>query len=393
MEEMKKLLDLDAVELNKLDFPVAVMKVQANLFEALEGIRNKKQGFGLNVPSVSAMKKAFDYIAERTIEIFKQNIIMNTKITEMEKHGRGFAELAEKISGLTLDKPDRRSLSGPAEKQVQEEFPVIITMVDKQQEVESVKDEVKRIWDDKPETPRPSDVVMTKAKQMIIKMRNSREALEVKETLMKSDELKEKIRINTPTKRRARVMILSVEPEISEERVAEEIAGVLEERCLDWTGGPLLRQKLKDLDLPEQSRKSIEDLCKDKKPDFKIVRKISTKLGKINWVLDVDVDTKEWLLSRKRICFNFTRYRIVEYVNIIRCFRCQAYGHMSGNCSSEQKCPICSGDHRLSECKSVEERCANCYFAASGDPCDHRADSSSCPVFQEYRNSVLPKRL
>lgn len=140
------------------------------------------------------------------------------------------------------------------------------------------------------------------------------------------------------------------------------------------------------------SKSVLEGILKYRKPEVRIVKKNVTKQGKVNWIVDVDRASKLVLLDRKRLCLEFERYRIVEYVNIVRCFRCQAFGHYANDCSGVLHCPKCSGEHELKQCKSDSVRCCNCYFENSDGDCGHRADSSSCPVFIAYRGTKLSNR-
>ncbi|XP_046405044.1 uncharacterized protein LOC124170365 [Ischnura elegans] len=61
----------------------------------------------------------------------------------------------------------------------------------------------------------------------------------------------------------------------------------------------------------------------------------------------------------------------------IRCFRCQRYGHTSGNCKGEELCGRCSLKKHEGDC-SEKEKCVNCHR-------DHPAWSASCPIFAEEK--------
>lgn len=115
-------------------------------------------------------------------------------------------------------------------------------------------------------------------------------------------------------------------------------------------------------------------------------------MGKHNWLVDVDTESKRAPLGGKRVCIYFERYRIVEFVSIMPCLRCQKFCHFVNNCERELHCPKCAEEHVLKDCKSVKLSCSNCYFEDARADCEHRADSTSCPVFLTYRESLLPKR-
>ena len=49
-------------------------------------------------------------------------------------------------------------------------------------------------------------------------------------------------------------------------------------------------------------------------------------------------------------------------IQIIRCFKCQKFGHISTKYQSGEKCGHCSEDHLFRDCpnKNQESKCANC---------------------------------
>lgn len=115
-------------------------------------------------------------------------------------------------------------------------------------------------------------------------------------------------------------------------------------------------------------------------------------MGKTNWVIDVDEASRKILLNRKSVCIEFERYRIVDYVQINRCYKCQAFGHMSFSCKGVQHCSKCAGDHRVDACTSDFEKCYNCLEAGHTDTAEHRADSPGCPVYRGLKNDVIANR-
>lgn len=45
----------------------------------------------------------------------------------------------------------------------------------------------------------------------------------------------------------------------------------------------------------------------------------------------------------------------------LRCYKCQLYGHVAAVCRGKQRCPRCSGDHRVEECGgNCDFKCCNC---------------------------------
>ena len=69
----------------------------------------------------------------------------------------------------------------------------------------------------------------------------------------------------------------------------------------------------------------------------------------------------------------------------LRCYRCQKYGHTAKNCSSKEKCPICSKDHSYKDCPIKDSHregnkavCSNCNGA-------HPASFQGCGKYKEAK--------
>ena len=59
----------------------------------------------------------------------------------------------------------------------------------------------------------------------------------------------------------------------------------------------------------------------------------------------------------------YVSYPVRAFVpNPLRCFRCQAYGHIAAVCRREiPRCEKCAGGHKTKKCVvSVEKLCVNC---------------------------------
>lgn len=127
--------------------------------------------------------------------------------------------------------------------------------------------------------------------------------------------------------------------------------------------------------------------------DVHVVRHYPTCRGMKNWIINVDAEGADVLVLRRPVCIDLERYRIVRFVPIVHCYRCQAYGHVVIQCTDSEKCVKCAGDHGLKECTKTEESCIN--WARRDDDRDvaHRADSIECPCYQEYRTELLSRRL
>ena len=82
------------------------------------------------------------------------------------------------------------------------------------------------------------------------------------------------------------------------------------------------------------------------------------------------------------------------YPCLTRCIKCQSLHHAYEQCKKRDPCcAICSGPHYTKKC-TVDKNdktklcCINCKKSeAHKNDCNHRADSSDCPVYLQMRNS------
>jgi hypothetical protein len=124
-------------------------------------------------------------------------------------------------------------------------------------------------------------------------------------------------------------------------------------------------------------------------PTLRILVKRQTHRG-THIVMLVDSYTKKFLNTMKqgKVAWRYGTYKVSNHVHIIRCYRCQGYGHRSDRCQYERPyCKFCSEPHDVKQCDQQYPCCINC--------CDrnkkfntrlnymHPAHHSSCTVYQE----------
>lgn len=107
---------------------------------------------------------------------------------------------------------------------------------------------------------------------------------------------------------------------------------------------------------------------------------------KFNLIIEVDNETYSKCMKVGKINIKWDRCRIVEAVQLIRCFNCSGFNHIADNCNRKKACPKCAEEHLITDCKSEDEKCANCISVNQNLKLnldiDHPGWSHQCPVYQ-----------
>ncbi|XP_053681574.1 uncharacterized protein LOC128732352 [Sabethes cyaneus] len=104
-------------------------------------------------------------------------------------------------------------------------------------------------------------------------------------------------------------------------------------------------------------------------------------------VLETDAQTFETLINLQSVNVGWDRCRVVEEVNVLRCFKCSKYGHKASSCNNPFCCPKCAGDHEAKDCASSFVNCEltnkKRNLPKDKEVCiDHSVWSVNCPVYQ-----------
>jgi hypothetical protein len=105
-----------------------------------------------------------------------------------------------------------------------------------------------------------------------------------------------------------------------------------------------------------------------------------------NIVIELDPRTYGKVMEQSRLNIGWNRCRVIDHIYVLRCFKCEQYGHLARDCKNELACRICAQAHETKDCKSEEPKCVNCVNAMKKLnlklEVDHPVWSDVCKVYK-----------
>ena len=110
-------------------------------------------------------------------------------------------------------------------------------------------------------------------------------------------------------------------------------------------------------------------------------------------IIGVDMNTFKRALTKQKVYIGWSSCAVYEQVDVVRCFKCQEYNHISASCKSATAvCCFCSESHDgVKECPHKGDdksfKCANCCKANAkyglNIDINHSVMSLQCPVLRK----------
>lgn len=112
-------------------------------------------------------------------------------------------------------------------------------------------------------------------------------------------------------------------------------------------------------------------------------------------ILEVDEVTYNVLLNKKKVNVGWNKCIVLEYFNVKRCFKCWGFRHMAKDCTRQDTCHKCAGNHLSNICTAEISKCVNCFhknktYNMQMDT-KHDALSAECPTFKRVLEEVKKK--
>lgn len=96
--------------------------------------------------------------------------------------------------------------------------------------------------------------------------------------------------------------------------------------------------------------------------DCKLINFSATKRNKDVYqaVMQVDRGTYDRIMKVGNVFVGYDSCQVYDAISVLRCFKCNDFGHVSKYCSGLQICPRCTENHAVKDCKSNTLKCSNC---------------------------------
>ena len=151
------------------------------------------------------------------------------------------------------------------------------------------------------------------------------------------------------------------------------------------------KEEVYDLILSQNN--GLEEFAESK---FNVKFEKIDRLGTKFVVAEVEPKLFKKLTALKRVCVGYSLCPVKDRVMVIRCFKCNRFGHGQRQCRNEATCAACDGPHNTANCTQHDVKCSNCDWVnqkrknRNQEPIDgqHRADSVSCPQYLRMRRMV-----
>lgn len=117
--------------------------------------------------------------------------------------------------------------------------------------------------------------------------------------------------------------------------------------------------------------------------EVKVLKIFENRYKSFNCIIEVDGECFKRLMEEKKVNIGWDRCRVMECIDILRCYNCSGFYHRAEDCTHKKSCPRCSEEHKLGDCTSTTLKCPNCTHAVNTMKLkldtNHEAWSSGCP--------------
>lgn len=195
---------------------------------------------------------------------------------------------------------------------------------------------------------------------LIVRSDTDGEVNYISEKIQDNKLIQELVKLSKVKEKRRKIIILGIPKEITTNEILKKISTLLN-----------------------------KDISQDYHKDFSRENQKTFRL-----VLELEEQAALKLLQQGRVLVGFISCKTAPYAPIIRCDRCQLFGHSKERCRRSAKCGYCMKNHEMESCSQKtlpnSHKCINCFNSIdlNGKQYNfkHSTNSSQCGVFQDFYN-------
>lgn len=134
------------------------------------------------------------------------------------------------------------------------------------------------------------------------------------------------------------------------------------------------------------------DIFADSKITFISSNHLKKRNNIFQAVFQVDPVTYHRALNCGKVFMGYDSCHVHDALEVLRCFNCCGYHHVSAKCKSKTVCPRCTGDHKVDACNSQSLKCINCCSIKTLEPnidVNHAAWDRECAVYKRKLSSLI----
>lgn len=323
--------------------------------------RAKLEAFLLD-DSNKVTKTAIKFILEKwsVLENKMQNIVLENEILKtknqmMDAQKTSYAQMASRPAASTP-----LGLSILEKAKVKDDYETILLKPDKDcdnRNNEELKKDVMCKLNETSKKLKIRNIRQMKQKGIIVQVSSKKDV----DLIQKSDLGSIGLKIEKPKKVNPSIIIYDVEKEYTKEALLENFIN-------------------KNLD------QNVIDNFSETKKEIEFRHCFKAKDDRVNWIVQIPKEIYNVLLSKGKIYMMWRIYRIKEFLNTVRCFKCHGHGHIAKYCNApDQLCEFCgSKEHSRENCTKKENPvCINCMRSKRKD-INHNVKSKECPEYLRY---------
>jgi hypothetical protein len=224
---------------------------------------------------------------------------------------------------------------------------------------------------------------------------------------LETDFKAKKLKRNKP-----KIIVFGVSGEVSEQSIVNEIIESNREIKAYLSSRPetesidsqfICKFKFRRKIIEKKSSKEtqeVEEITSDHMTEVSSETQTQRKVEETDkYVIEVSPQMRKIIFNLRSIKIGWSSHRYADYLPLVRCHKCNNFGHFKKDCKAAQACGNCGKDHNTRVCKAhkTDFNCINCYrynnINKSGKKVNtgHSSFSDSCESLKRIINLIKEK--